>query len=62
MKVVDLNVDNGDEINLYANGKDEQIAINTLKNFLLNKEKKREVALTALFTFKTFPLINFPYK
>jgi len=40
MKVVDLNVDNGDEINLYANGKDEQIAINALKNFLLNKEKK----------------------
>ena len=37
MKVMDLNVNKGDEITLLVNGVDEQEAIHTLKDFLLNK-------------------------
>ncbi len=37
MKVMDLNVINGDEVTLYVNGVDEKISMDTLKNFLLNK-------------------------
>lgn len=37
MKVMDLAVDDGEEITLFVNGDDEQVAIHTLKKFLLNK-------------------------
>lgn len=37
MKVMDLAVNNGDELTVIVNGDDEQVAIDTLKNFLLNK-------------------------
>lgn len=36
MKVMDLAVKESDEITLMVDGVDEQIAIKTLKNFLLN--------------------------
>ena len=37
MKVMDLNVNSGDDITLLVSGTDEQAAIHTLKDFLLNK-------------------------
>ncbi|MDE5054254.1 HPr family phosphocarrier protein [Niallia taxi] len=37
MKVMDLNVNSGDDITLLVSGTYEQIAIHTLKDFLLNK-------------------------
>ncbi|MCE4049407.1 MULTISPECIES: HPr family phosphocarrier protein [Bacillaceae] len=37
MKVMDLNVNTGDEITLLVDGPDEKNAIHTLKNFLFNK-------------------------
>lgn len=38
MKVMDLNVKNGDEITLLVNGVDEQLALHSIKNFLLSEE------------------------
>lgn len=37
MKVMDLNVSNGDEVTLYVNGEDEMTCMDTLNNFLLDK-------------------------
>lgn len=39
MKVMDLAVREGDEITLMVDGVDEQIAMETLKKFLLNMHK-----------------------
>ncbi|MFP7477957.1 HPr family phosphocarrier protein [Terribacillus saccharophilus] len=37
MRVMDLNVNDGDEVTLMVNGCDEQVTFDTLKCFLLDK-------------------------